>query len=124
MSTALDLDLVPAVKELIDALGGTATLARESHSYDPATGEDASEVPATTYTVKATPPAPDRKNYPSTTVEARRNLTTLLAASGLAITPSVGDRLSFAAGTFVVIAVVRIQSGDDVCAWQLEVEAG
>lgn len=119
MTTALDLTLPGDVKALLDTLGAAATLTRNVRTYDPATAD--SSVATTNYSVKATPPAPHRRGFGPVDLASRAQLTTIVAASGLAISPAAGDVITFPDGSYVVESVVRYASGDAAAAWQLDV---
>lgn len=118
MTTALDLTLPGEVKTLLDTFGAAATLTRNAHTYNPATAKTTSV--ATNYSVKATPPAPHRRGFGPGDLATTARLTTVVAASGLAISPAAGDLIAFPDGSYVVEAVVRYASGDAVAAWQLD----
>lgn len=119
MTTALDLTLPGEVKTLLDTLGAAATLTRYARTYDPTKAEAVAV--ATNYSVKATPPSSHRRGFEPARTNTRASLYTLVAASGLAISPAAGDVIAFPDGSYVVESVVRYASGDAVAAWQLDV---
>lgn len=122
MSTTVDLRLVPKVKALIERYGAAAQLVRPAQDYDPSIATTASER-NDTYSVKATPPSPFKKGFLGGETSDHSGLSTLVAASGLAIVPKAGDRFVLGAASYRVVTVGPIHSGDDVCAYLLEVAA-
>ena len=121
--TLLDTPLRKTVKTIIDLLGADATLTRNDDligtGYDPTTGVEPSTEDVE-YSVKMTPPEPFSIKDVDGTLVKQEDLTTLLAAKGLAITPSKHtDKLTFNGTQYVIMGVDPIHSGQQVAAWQL-----
>lgn len=138
MTTPLDLDLVPAARELLDEFGAVSTLRSVTEgTYDPATGEYTGGS-VDDFEVKGSPPSPlpigfvgvESGTGESVTTLTREDVIAFMAADGAPATPERGDR--FAIGSppalptdplpepsFQVVAVDTLYSGDQVAAYKL-----
>lgn len=119
MPTELDNDFVPLALEMIAEHGRDVTFTIVTETYNPATGQTSEEEPAEVV-IKATPPVP----YMRRIVEGRdieaSDLETYIAASGLAFTVSNGLKVTFDGRTFRVVGFEPIYSGEQVCAYSLQ----
>jgi len=105
---------------LLDSLGMTATLIRETRIFDKA--ESRAYVASTaTYSVKASPPEP----YVIQSDGVRQktsDLVTMIAAQGLMVEPRAGDKLTLAGATRSVVAVSSLYAGDDPVVFELQLK--
>lgn len=112
MSTALDIELIPEVKALIDEFGKTVTITDERLWFDEL--GNAFSNGAVSQTVKITPPDPDTLKYISDDTVRQSELGAFVAAQGLTITLKPGIKLTMDGVIWTVKEVSTIRTGDDI----------
>jgi hypothetical protein len=120
MTTALDTTLLTKVAEIAATYGKSVTFQDIGSSvYNPTTGKT-TESSVTNYTVKVTPPAPyDLKLIDGDVIQAR-DVAVILPAKDLAFTPVLGMQVTIDGEVFDAVQVMLIYSGDDVCAYDIQ----
>lgn len=106
--------------QLIDKTFGTqAVVRRESATYDPVTGNN--EKSSSNFTVFISPPAPvDQQRLADGSVFQRDDAVCLVARQGLSIVPNpTSDKLIWNGGTYQIVVVRPIVSGDENAAYEL-----
>lgn len=120
--TELDDALVPAVLELVSDLGKVVTARVKSAQVYDESGSSVSET-STDYSIKVLPPEKFDISYIDGDVIRATDLKTLVAASGLAFQPTPGMQLLLDAKTYLAVAVSPIYSGEQICAWEMQLRA-
>ena len=118
MTTVLDDKLPATALALLAKYGTSATFTVESLAYAAATGIT---TPTTTaaYALKISPPAPYSQGLVDGELIRSDDLRTTLAASGLAFTPYIGQKVTFDGKVWSVQEVRPLRSGDLVAAYEL-----
>lgn len=107
-------------KSLIGKFGTSATLRREGRTFDVSTRRNT--VSNTDYAVKMTPPQPYNKGRKGDTVVEVGELTTMIAADGLAIVPNTTtDKIVYGGTVWQILKSDPIVSGDQTAAYQLRI---
>ena len=106
--------------QLIDNTFGTdAQVSRETAVYDAATGENT--ISATLHPVSISPPSPINKNrLGDGSIFERNDAICIVARKSLSIVPNpTKDKLLWRGGTYQIVAVLPIASGDEDAAYEL-----
>jgi hypothetical protein len=120
VATVLDTKLRAAALRIIEAYGQDATFTVPgSVTYDPTTGV-ATESSPTEYVEKISPP----RGYHATMIDGdvvrRGDRQAYLAASGLAFTPETGREVELTDGTWRIMGVQEMFSGEQVAVYVLQ----
>lgn len=119
--TVLDDKLVPKALELINKFGLSATYTTERRTYDPATRK--SVLVTVEYTVKVTPPFGYDERLIVTEIIRADDSFILIAGSGLAFTPAMGDFILIKTVKWRVARSQPLYSGEQVAAYQLQLRS-
>ena len=120
MATALDTKLVPKVLTLLNKVGTDYTFqVPATLVYDPTTQETTKGSPSDV-TIKGSPPLNFRSQMVDGSLVRRDDMQVFIAASGLTFTPVEGMRVANGSLQFNTVSANPIRSGDDVCAWELQ----
>ncbi len=119
MPTALDLELLPAVEELIDEVGILVTITEDDQTYDAATG-DVSGTPTAHANVKASPVLDYELRFIDGDVIRHGDARIYLAGKDLGFTPKAGFTVAAGGKTWKVVTVGNLMSGDQTAAWELQ----
>lgn len=115
--TTLDDRILPLALNLIAKFGKAATVYDAYTDVDVATGRT-STVPDS-WSVTIAPPSPVNSKYVNGDIVIETDMQTMIAASGLAFTPSVGMRVVFDSTDYKVVAAQPLYSGESIAAWRL-----
>lgn len=115
--TQLDDALVPGVLSLLARLGKTAVIHDAPATPDVATGRTSGTPDS--WTVKVSPPSSVTSEYVRGDVVRVGDVKMLLAASGLAFTPVIGQCVVFDSTNYRIVEAGPIYSGEQICAWRL-----
>jgi hypothetical protein len=118
MPTAFDQIFVPLATQLIDqTFGFDATHRRQTRTYDPATGKNTTSNSDTT--VKITPPNPyDQRRIDNTLIQQGDMMIMMSSNSG--IVPTLSDKFVIGAGTWQVVNIKPIVSGEQTAAYEIQ----
>ncbi len=119
MPTALDTRLAAIVVSTINRYGKSVTFTVTSGGTPNVTAGTIDGATSTDYTVKATPPYPVTEAYTLRDVTTEATSACLIAASGLAFAPAVGQTVTIDTVAWRVVSASAIYSGELVCAWEL-----
>lgn len=120
MTGALDTKMRALALSLISRYGQSATWSAigGSSTFNPATGRTTEA--GSSYSVTVSPPSPvDISLVDGSTIQATDE-TVLIAASGLAFTPKIGDRVTLSSVAYRVVRVSPIFSGAQVAAYEAQ----
>ena len=119
MTGALDSEILPLAKELADEFGKAVTLVSVSETFDPATGNTTTT--ETTHLVNAVPPQAFNKSRIDGSLIQAGDTVIGLPAQPLSDPPTTEDKLRFDGGTWTVVAVDPIYSGEQVALYNVQV---
>lgn len=120
MTTTLDTTLLTKVAEIAATYGKNVVFQSiGSKVYSPTTGKT-TESSITNYTVKVTPPAPYDLKLVDGDVIQSRDVAVILPAKDLAFTPELGMQVTIDGEVFDTVQVLLMYSGDDVCAYDIQ----
>lgn len=118
MTGKLDSTFRPLAVNLISDFGSTATWTRQTSTFDPSTGKTTDA--DTSYSVVISPPAPYNNRRVDGTVIQVGDTMAMLAAEGLAFTPTIGDYLTHKTIRWQVVGLVPIYSGELISAYEVQ----
>lgn len=118
--TRLDDIIVPKVLEVLTTYGTDAVFTvPATKTYDADTGVT-TEGTTTDHTVKASPPSVVREFQGGTVIATDRS-EIYIPASGLEFTPKTSMTVTIAGGTWKIVAIEELRSGDDLAAYRIEI---
>jgi hypothetical protein len=118
MPTAFDQIFVPLATQLIDnTFGFDATHRRQTRTFDPVTGKNTTSNSDTT--VKITPPNPYSQNRIDGTL-IQQGDQMIMMSSNSGIVPQLSDKFVISGGTWQVVNVKPIVSGEQTAAYELQ----
>ena len=119
MSGLLDTQMRALAVSLISTYGKAASwkASGATSTYDPATRRT-TELGAT-YSVLIAPPAPVTVSIIDGVTVQATDISTSIAASGLAFTPSIGDRVTIDGASYSVTSVSPAYSGELVALYEV-----
>ena len=120
--TKLDDKLLPAVKSMAAIMGTTVSVVVESLSYNAATGTSSRSTSSHTGQ-KILGLRPVSKQYLDEGLAQDGDTLGMFAASGLAFTPSQGDRVTINSKAYTNVLTEEIYSGDSIVAFRVMLRA-
>ncbi len=116
--TALDDDLLPAIKDLIEELGKVVTFEIETTAgtYDPNTGSVGT---ATTesFTVKVTPPARFKKRMIDGDLIKESDFRVMVAAQDITLEPELLMKVTVDTQLYTGLVLDPVYTGESIGAW-------
>jgi len=114
MPTAIDIRVKPLVRDIIGKFGKTAIYKQiTGETYSPTTGKYTGGT-TNSYTIKIAPPAEYHIKLINGDNILAGDMQTLIAATGLAFTPAIGDIITIDTVDWQVINVSPQYSGEDI----------
>lgn len=124
MVTVLDTKIPAIVVSVLATYGKNVTVTVTTPGEPSADGGSFPDASSDTYTVKASPPYPVKQAYTLRDTTTSAEAAMLIAGSGLAFTPEVGNRVTIDGAVWIVESASPIYSGELVCAWELGLVRG
>lgn len=128
MTTALDIEVLAEVKEVLAEVGASATYTNNPTSvYDPIEGEMTVGTPVNT-SLKCIPQYTQStgnkvaKQMKTESVFAAEDLLTGIAGDALAVEPKVADTMTIGTKNYSITGIDPIRAGDDVALYILRIE--
>ena len=119
MATVLDVKLVLKTLALVEKYGTLAAFSvLTPGTYNPATRETTATA-IQPYSRNVTPPTSFKTEFIDGTTVKAGDLWSLVAASGLAATPTIGSLVTINSVQYVIQGIETFMSGDQIAAYQL-----
>jgi hypothetical protein len=119
MSTSLDIRMLPKAKALIAKYGKSIQLVPATVAYTAAQSEG-TRTESTPQTVKITPPEPYETRFIDGDLIKIGDTHCYMAAKDAPAIPEEGMRAVIDGVRWLIVAVNKVYSGDDVCLYELQ----
>lgn len=118
MTGALDTRARSLALSAISRFGRAATWTVVTNSFDPSTRR--SSPTETSHAVTISPPSPFAIELVDGVTIQASDVAVMIAASGLAFTPAIGDRVTTGSVSYRVVAVSPVASGELIAAYEVQ----